>query len=129
MKLFNIQKFNISGEDSPVVLAVRYKDPLCQLKEIADELQGLVLDGKLPSGEIKVYFDFLLCGNDSSERFMKALFDGNNFLPDSFSYITVPKRDEFRLQSAKYFKDSNLDLNQTVLTSLQVKFIERGIAI
>lgn len=122
MNEYNILKVN--NEDYKVIIFSKsYETPLLYLEDISNELKAQNLSS------CKVVFDMLLCRGNTSERYTEAIFDGEQFVNSSFKYIKVDKKNELRKIGLDFFKSNISILDNSILTSLQIKMINKGIAI
>lgn len=84
--MFNIEKITtLSGHDLVVCYGTDYINPFSLLSDIKDEL--LRLSFHTP---IQILFDLYPTNGNSSNRFAKIQFDGENFIRSSFEI--VPKQ-------------------------------------
>lgn len=122
MNEYNILKIN--NEDYKVIIfSNSYETPLLYLEDISNELKAQNLSN------CKVVFDMLLCRGNTTERYTEAIFDGERFVNSSFKYIKVDKKNELRKIALDFFKSNISILENSILTSLQRKMINKGIAI
>lgn len=122
MNEYNILKIN--NEDYKVIIfSNSYETPLLYLEDISNELKAQNLSN------CKVVFDMLLCRGNTTERYTEAIFDGERFVNSSFKYIKVDKKNELRKIALDFFKSDISMLENSILTSLQRKMINKGIAI
>lgn len=122
MNEYNILKIN--NEDYKVIIfSNSYETPLLYLEDISNELKAQNLSN------CKVVFDMLLCRGNTTERYTEAIFDGEQFVNSSFKYIKVDKKNELRKIALDFFKSDISMLENSILTSLQRKMINKGIAI
>lgn len=122
MKEYNILKVN-NDDYKVIIFSTSYETPLLYLEDISNELKSQNLSN------CKVIFDMLLCKGNTTERYTEAIFDGKQFIKSSFKYVKVGKKDELRRISLNFFKSNILVLNNSILTSLQIKMINKGIVI
>lgn len=122
MNGYNILKVN--NEDYKVIIfSNSYETPLLYLENISEDL-------KLQNiSNCKVVFDMLLCKGNTTERYTEAIFDGEKFLDSSFKYIKVDKKNELRKIALDFIKSNTSILDDSILTSLQIKMINKGIVI
>lgn len=122
MNKYNILKIN--NEDYKVIIfSNSYETPLLYLEDISNELKAQNLSN------CKVVFDMLLCRGNTTERYTEAIFDGERFVNSSFKYVKVDKKNELRKIALDFFKSDISMLENSILTSLQRKMINKGIAI
>lgn len=122
MNKYNILKIN--NEDYKVIIfSNSYETPLLYLEDISNELKAQNLSN------CKVVFDMLLCRGNTTERYTEAIFDGERFVNSSFKYVKVDKKNELRKIALDFFKSDISILENSILTSLQRKMINKGIAI
>lgn len=112
-----------NNDYAAMIISKSHETPFIYLEEIVTELKNQNI------GNAKVIFDMLLCRGNSSERYTEAIFDGEVFLKSSFQFIKVNKKDILR-HLAHDFYNSHIDiLDNSILTSLQIKMIKKGIVI
>lgn len=122
MNEYNIIKVN--NEDYKVIIFSKsYETPLLYLDDISKELKSQNLYN------CKILFDMLLCRGNTTERYTEAIFDGEKFIESSFKYIKVDKKNEIRKIAVDFMKSNISILDNSILTSLQIKMINKGIAI
>ena len=106
-----------------IIISKTYEPPFTCLTEICQEL----LELKAKKG--KVVFDMLFKMGNTSERFMEAYFNENEFEEESFIFVKLPKKHKIREISRDfYFKNKGV-LEYSILNSFQMKMIAKGIAI
>ncbi|GFZ87311.1 hypothetical protein GCM10008018_36930 [Paenibacillus marchantiophytorum] len=120
MKNYDVLEID-NNEYKFFVISTSYETPLSYLTSINQEL--------LPNYSCKVIFDFLLCSGNSSDRFYEAYFDGHEVKKSSFKNLKVEKKDDLRKISSAYLMEHKDYLNNSVLSSIQINMLSRGISI
>ena len=122
MKEYNILKIT-NADYKVIIFSNSYETPFLYLENISNDLKAENLSN------CKVVFDMLLCRGNTAERYTEAIFDGEKFIDSSFKYLKVDKKNELRKIALDFFKSNISLLDCTILTSLQIKMIHKGIAI
>ncbi|CEQ21547.1 Uncharacterised protein [[Clostridium] sordellii] len=106
-----------------IVFAQSYETPLLYLDEISLKLkkQGVY--------NCNIVFDMLLSMGNTSERYVEATFDGEKILENTIKHIDIDKKNNLRKLSLDFFKSNNDILKNSILNSLQIKMINKGIVI
>ena len=114
----------ISNEDYKVVIfSNTYESQLFYLEDITKELKNQKINN------CKILFDNILIVGNTSERYTEAIFDGEEFINSSFKYIKIDKKSDIRKISTDYMRSNISILNNSILTSLQIKMIKKGVVI
>ena len=122
MKKYNILKIN-NENYKIIIFSNSYETPFLYLENIIEELKEQNLSA------CKVIFDMLLCRGNTTERYTEAIFNGEQFVDSSFKYVKIDKKSELRKIALNIIESNSLVLDNSVLTSLQKKMINKGIAI
>lgn len=109
-----------------IVYTTASKNPLDYLPEIEADIKHIHLDSK----SITVIFDTLLYTGNTQERFIKASYSNGTFNSESFAFYEVPKNDDLRQNSLKFYhKHPEMIQNTGVLTSIQRELMLKGFPI
>lgn len=122
MKEYNILKIN-NQDYKVIIFSNSYETPLSYLEDISSELKNQ----SVPN--CKVIFDMLLCRGNTTERYTEAIFNGKEFIKSSFKYVKIDKKNEIRKIAIDFINSNISILNNSILTSLQIKMISKGIII
>ena len=122
MHAYKIKKINYENYQA-IIFAQSYETPLLYLDEISDELK------KQEIYNCRVVFDMLLSAGNTSERYAEARFDDWKFLKSTIKHIDIDKKNNLRKLSLEFFKSNSSILQSSILNSLQIKMINKGIAI
>lgn len=117
MKNYNI--ITLEKKKMTLVLILDCESPFSYMQEIGEELKCKKYVGK-------VVFDELLHSGNNEERFIICKFEQGEFVTDSFQFYDVPKQDSLRMYMDSYMR-KNLDgLQESGLTSYQIKLLKQG---
>lgn len=116
MKNYDIIKTKLPN--TILVLIYTCESPFDYLDEIMFELKQIDYTGT-------VIFDCLLHSGNNEERFISCVFDGNEFIRDSFKFLIVKKQDELRRPMCVYLRKDRDFLRSSGLTTAQIKLIEK----
>jgi len=122
LKNFEIEHLK-SSEYTFVIFSTSFETPFACLDEITAEL----IEKNLC--HTKVLFDLLLSIGNTSERFVEASFDGQQFDRSSFNFVKVDKKNNIRSNSRDYYYNHLFLLEESVLNSSQKKLLSKGISI
>lgn len=119
---YKIKKININNY-KVIIFGLSHESPLLYLDDISKELkfQNIYI--------CKVVFDMLLCNGNTTERYIEAVFNGEQFVDTSFKYIKVDKKNELRKIALDIINSDKSILENSILTLLQKKMINKGIKI
>lgn len=106
-----------------IVYSCSYDSHLSYLLDIEHQLKEL----GLKSGHI--LFDTLLSKGNSSTRFFEAKFENGKFIKSSFKNIEVPKNSEVRRLACEFYRESGINLNNSLLTEAQKRIIRKGLVL
>ena len=122
MPEYKILKINDENYKA-IVFAQSYETPLLYLNEISSELkkQGIY--------NCNIIFDMLLNSGNTSQRYIEACFNDGTFLKNTIKHINIDKKNNLRKISSEFFKSNSTILQNSILNSLQIKMINKGIAI
>lgn len=116
----------VSLEQQPydaVIFSVSYDSPLAYLNEVADEIR------KNHFKNAKILFDVLLSIGNTTERFIEATFDGEQFNLNSFRVIQIKKNNQIRKYCADFFHENSNLLEHSILTPIQKELLKKGAVI
>lgn len=117
MKEYEIQKNSNIEEYSFVIFSTSYVSPIERLREIEKELNSLFKG--------KVLFDLLLSNGVSSNRYVEAVFNGQNFEYTSFkSLINVEM--QLKRESTNFYRNHSEFLENSVLPNAYQYLIKKG---
>ncbi|MCK4260789.1 MAG: type II toxin-antitoxin system RnlB family antitoxin [Halanaerobiales bacterium] len=122
MNNYEIKRVNYENF-SFIVFSQTYETPFSCLKEISKELLSY------NAVKCKIVFDMLLNMGNTSERFVEAYFNGDEFEKTSFKCININKKNQLRRISCNYYKENKEMLEYSILNSAQKKMLSRGISI
>ena len=108
---------------SHIIFANSCESCLFYLEDIINELKSQ----KTPKS--KMIFDMLLCTGNSEDRYIEVVFDGDTFIKSSFKDVFISKKDNIRKISSEYIKSNMEILDNSILTSAQIKMIGKGIVL
>lgn len=106
-----------------IIFSNTYESQLFYLEDITKELKNQKINN------CKILFDKILIVGNTSERYTEAIFDGEKFIDSSFKYVKIDKKSNIRKISTDYMRSNISILNNSILTSLQIKMIKKGIVI
>lgn len=116
MKTYAIQKLHNSIYPF-VVLSTSYQNPLDEIKAIEEELKD--------NYKGKIVFDLLLSNGLSSNRFLEAEFDGDQFIISTFKPVEII--DILIKQTLTDFYRSNIQyVESSVLPKSQKFLLKKG---
>lgn len=117
MEYFDIYKLdNFSSE---ILVAMKtYEPPLDYLGDIRFSLKSINFSGM-------VVIDQLLHSGNTSERFITAFFDGENFKRDSFEFKEFDRRSEIRKYVCEFLRN-DLETMDSTLNQTQKRMISKG---
>lgn len=120
----NYKILKINNENyKAIIFAQSYETPLLYLDEISSELKDLGIS------DCNIVFDMLLSSGNTSQRYVEAMFDGEQFIKTTIQHIPIDKKNSLRTISLNFFKSNSSILQSSILNSLQIKMINKGIAI
>lgn len=120
--MFYIQQIDL-GNYSVIVYSGSYDSPLSYLLDIENQIRELGI------GDGYILFDTLLSKGNISTRFFEAKFEDGKFIKSSFKNIEVAKNSEIRKKACEFYKESGINLNNSLLTEAQKTTINKGIAL
>ncbi len=124
MKEYDIKIFqNKNNETQYIVFSTSFMSPLDSLRKIEEELSTQI------NGEKEIIFDLLLSNGNNSNRYGKAVYDGQKFKFRSFEIVNTPKGSDLRKFSTQYYKEHIEFINNSILSSAQKYLITNGICI
>lgn len=118
-KILKIDHYNYNA----IIFAETYETPFLYL----DEISKVLKDNNIKN--CKIIFDMLLSNGNTTERYAEAEFDDDEFDKTTFKYINVDKKNVLRKISLNFYKQNKNILQDSILNSLQIKMINKGIAI
>ena len=120
----NYKIVEINNENyKAIIFAQSYETPLLYLDEISSELKEHGMSN------CNIVFDMLLSSGNTSQRYVEAMFDGEQFIKTTIKHIPIDKKNTLRTISLNFFKSNSSILQSSILNSLQIKMINKGIAI
>lgn len=117
MKSYNI--ITLKKKNLALVLILDCESPFSYLQEIGEELKHNEYAGT-------VVFDELLHSGNNQERFIMCNFKQGEFTENSFQFYDVPKQDSLRTYMDNYMRQNMEGLENSGLTSYQIKLIKKG---
>lgn len=123
MKRYQIKVFNENKIKICMIFSTSYLSPLKFIDEIEEELSHLF------DYEITIIFDLFLSSGNTSERYLRANFNGAHFERNSFEFVIIDKIDKIRDFSAIFYKEAQKNVDFSFLNNIQKKMIIKGIAI
>ena len=106
-----------------IVYSCSYDSPLSYLLDIEKQIRELGI------GDGYILFDTLLSKGNISTRFFEAKFEDGKFIKSSFQNIEVSKKSEIRKKSSEFYKGSGINLNNSLLTEVQKRIINKGLTL
>lgn len=122
MEKFKICSMNVNNY-SILIISESYETPFDYLEELESYLTLQYVK------DVRILFDMLLSMGDTTERFAEAVFDGRNFIDNTFQYVTIDKKDTIRKISCEEIRKKPNQLEYSILTNFQKQMIINGIAI
>ena len=122
MNKYSIIKIN-NKDYKAIIFSNTYESQLFYLEDITKELKNQKINN------CKILFDNILTVGNTSERYTEAIFDGEEFINSSFKYVKIDKKSDIRKVSTDYMRSNISILNNSILTSLQIKMIKKGVVI
>ena len=118
--MFHIQQIDLRNY-SVIVYSGSYDSPLSYLLDIEKQIRELGI------GDGYILFDTLLSKGNISTRFFEAKFKDGKFIKSSFKNIEVAINSEIRKKACEFYKESGINLNNSLLTEVQKTTINKGI--
>ena len=118
--MFHIQQIDFDNY-SVIVYSGSYDSPLSYLLDIEKQIRELGI------GDGYILFDTLLSKGNISTRFFEAKFKDGKFIKSSFKNIEVAINSEIRKKACEFYKESGINLNNSLLTEVQKTTINKGI--
>lgn len=118
--MFEVVANELEGKYISTIYSCSYESPIYHLAEIEEQLK----DKCIKSGYI--LFDTLLSKGDVSNRFIECYYENNTFIKQTLKSVMVAKGDDIRKNSSSFYKNSGIDLNHSMLTTIQKKIIISG---
>jgi len=118
-------EINVLDQDdyAAIVFSTSCAKPSLNLDELNKDLTRLDIKNK------KIIFDMMIDMGNTAERFTEAVFNGEHLVPATFAFAKIDKKSPLRQCSADFFMKNPSMLEYSVLTSVQQKLINKGIAI
>ena len=113
----------VKHNDYPFMVITEQENPMLYLERISFELYKHGVKNK------KILFDNLLHTGDNENRFSELLFDGKEFVEDSFKQLNIAKKNPIRLATVSFLRTNRISLNESVLTAMEKMKINKGISI
>ena len=118
--MFHIQQIDFDNY-LVIVYSGSYDSPLSYLLDIEKQIRELGI------GDGYILFDTLLSKGNISTRFFEAKFKDGKFIKSSFKNIEVAINSEIRKKACEFYKESGINLNNSLLTEAQKTTINKGI--
>ena len=106
-----------------IVYSCSYDSPLSYLLDIEKQIRELCI------GDGYILFDTLLSKGNISTRFFEAKFEDGKFVKSSFQNIEITKKSEIRKKASEFYRESGINLNNSLLTEVQKRIINKGLAL
>ena len=120
--MFHIQQINLE-KYSLLVCSDSYDSPISYLLDIENQITELGI------GDGYILFDTLLSKGNISTRFFEAKFEDGKFIKTSFKNIEVAKNSEIRRKASEFYRESGINLNNSLLTETQKRIINKGLSL
>ena len=120
--MFHIQQINLE-KYSLLVCSDSYDSPISYLLDIEKQITELGI------GDGYILFDTLLSKGNISTRFFEAKFEDSKFIKTSFKNIEVAKNSEIRRKADEFYRESEINLNNSLLTETQKRIINKGLSL
>lgn len=120
--MFHVKQINLENY-SAVVYSCSYDSPISYLLDIEHQLEEL----GIKTGYI--LFDTLLSKGNSSTRFFEARFEDAKLIKSSIKNIEVPKNSEIRKAACEFYRESGINLKNSLLTEVQKRIINKGLVL
>lgn len=120
--MFRIKQIDLE-KYSVIVYSCSYDSPISYLLDIEYKIKELGIEGGY------ILFDTLLSKGNSSTRFFEAKFEDGKFIKSSFKNIEVAKNSEIRKKACEFYRESGINLNNSLLTEVQKRIINKGLAL
>lgn len=112
--------FKEFGKYKGIVYSNSYESPIYYLKEI----ENVFKKEQIHNGV--VLFDTLLSKGNVSNRFIEGVLENGHFNNKYFKTITVDKESEIRKIASDFYRTSDINLNNSLLTLAQKNIITAG---
>lgn len=103
-----------------VVYSCSYTSPISYLKEIESQIEKVGIEDGY------ILFDTLLSKGNTSNRFLEAYCKDGHFVKSTFKNIDIPKAPFIRKNSSCFYKESGINLDNSLLTDVQKRIITSG---
>lgn len=120
--MFHIKQIDLK-KYSGIVYSCSYNSPLSHLLDIEKQIKELGI------GDGCILFDTLLSKGNSSTRFFEAKFEDAKLIKLSIKNIEVPKNSEIRKTACEFYRESGINLNNSLLTEAQKRIIRKGLVL
>lgn len=120
--MFHVKKINLE-KYSGIVYSCSYDSPLSHLLNIEKQIKELGI------GDGYILFDTLLSKGNSSTRFFETRFEDAKLIKLSIKNIEVPKNSEIRKAACEFYRESGINLNNSLLTEVQKRIINKGLVL
>ena len=120
--MFRIMQINLE-KYSAIVYSCSYDSPISYLLDIENQIKELGIE------EGYILFDTLLSKGNISTRFFEAKIEDGKFVKSSFKNIEITKKSEIRKKASEFYKGSGINLNNSLLTEVQKRRINKGLTL
>ena len=120
--MFQIKQICLSNY-SAIVYSCSYDSPISFLPNIEKQIQRFGIEDGY------ILFDTLLSKGNISTRFFEARFEKGKFIKKSFKNIEVAKNSEIRKEASEFYRESGINLNNSLLTEAQKRIINKGLSL
>lgn len=120
--MFHIQQIDLENY-SIIVYSSSYDSLLSYLLDIEQKIKELGIT------QGYILFDTLLSKGNISTRFFEAKFENGKFIKSSFQNIKVAKNSEIRRKACEFYRESKVNLNNSLLTETQKRIINKELSL
>ncbi|MDU6723085.1 MAG: type II toxin-antitoxin system RnlB family antitoxin [Streptococcus mitis] len=120
--MFHIIKIDLE-KYSAIIYSCSYDSPVSYLFDIENKVKELGIE------EGYILFDTLLSKGNISTRFFEAKFEDGKFIKSSFKTIEVAKNSKIRKKACEFYRESGINLNNSLLTEVQKRIISKGLVL
>ncbi|HEL1739035.1 TPA: type II toxin-antitoxin system RnlB family antitoxin [Streptococcus suis] len=117
--MFRVTKISLE-KYSAIVYSCSYESPISYLLEIENQVRKLGIE------EGYILFDTLLSKGNVSNRFFEVKIEKGKFDKSSFQNVAVEKKSEIRKKASDFYRESGINLNNSLLTDVQKRIIHKG---
>lgn len=119
IKVLNSNNFNYDI----IIFSKSYDSPFDYLDDLEQEIRSHSKSSKM------ILFDSLLTTGNTSDRFIEAHFNDDGFDYDSFKITDLDRSSPLRKYCSDFFSKNREILECSILPSIQVKMLCRGMVI